>query len=484
MKTKPCGRRAKLRLFEPKSISLVSPPEFHLVLYEKRNRAAISLKQVRELCHLAMALIPKERGCAVRTEHSKGRYMDQDLKNKISGAISSRDLEQVRLLFTDHPAAINPPPPAPAWVEVAVNAMTATGGTPVLSPMLRLLIDLGCDINASKTTFSPLSKMAHAGSVEIVRFFLEHGADPNMDKPVIWAIQNEHGNSLELVKLLELHGADLHRCFPVWEGRQINALFTAEIHKKHDVVEYLRSLGAQLPQQPSKLERKAPANRARSRHRGAAISMPVALMHPFDKIYCLLIEMIPELIGSFQYPEPLCIARAYYYDTHAPCTYLDVRCVSVTQRQQVLEKKQNQPDGARFYLWSPGEECGTRLGVPIPEDPETRSMPQALKDFIRWNTPDAQIKRLFATVHKLLDVDSHLYMQEFRKTLQLVTMKLNELDWSEVCEVSDDFVIAPADGSRFFARDADDLEGGIPAARLGLLQSRGFLGPSERLLGR
>lgn len=234
----------------------------------------------------------------------------------------------------------------------------------------------------------------------------------------------------------------------------------------------------------------------------------------FQALESLLIERIPQVLASVPHAEPLCIVRIYYYDTHAPYTYLDFQTVSVSQRQSKLAAFQDsRPEGPLFYLWSPGERCGTHLRVAIPDDPappendddddavdlldiddeaELAAVIQNALDELdnadlTENSPDGEIKRLFGAVNKLLDYellaqDSPPAMELFRSMLQSVTMQLNQLDWATICKVSDDFVIAPADGSRHFAQDEADLRGGIPDSKIRQLQSRGFLGPDSALL--
>ena len=72
-------------------------------------------------------------------------------------------------------------------------------------------------------------------------------------------------------------------------------------------------------------------------------------------------------------------------------------------------------------------------------------------------------------------------MRPYQRMLQRVSRKLNAKDWSVYCPVTDDFVIAPADGSQYFAGDEDyaDIVNGIPPKRLAFLRSRGLFGPSE-----
>jgi hypothetical protein len=84
-------------------------------------------------------------------------------------------------------------------------------------------------------------------------------------------------------------------------------------------------------------------------------------------------------------------------------------------------------------------------------------------------------------VYELLSESEDKYMPALQRMLRRVSRELNKKDWSAICEVTDDFVIAPADGSQFFAGDQDyaDLVKSIPPKRLALLRSRGLLGPDE-----
>jgi hypothetical protein len=185
-------------------------------------------------------------------------------------------------------------------------------------------------------------------------------------------------------------------------------------------------------------------------------------MASFDQLVPLLVDAIPKAVSALKLKKPVCIVRIYYYDTHAPCTYLSLRTVSAECRDQVVAAKGR---NAPFYLWSSGEDCGDgTVGLP-PEKPAGK--------------PDKQIAALFEKVYDLLCEDEDEYMDPFREMLRQVAAKLNALDWSKVCKVTDDFVVAPADGSMHFGDDYEDLVASVPEERLELLRSRGFLGPEE-----
>lgn len=178
--------------------------------------------------------------------------MNSDLQRSIRDTIRSGNVEKVRAMLQEHPDLINPANPSLTWMEVAAysESVAAAGGL----QMILMLIDLGCDINASGLTqLSPLSSIVSEGNINVARCLLENGADPNLNRAVISAVNDGKRNSLELLKLLEQYGADLHRCFPLGNtGKEINALSMAMLYKKQDVVEYLKSKGAQLPGEKGK----------------------------------------------------------------------------------------------------------------------------------------------------------------------------------------------------------------------------------------
>jgi hypothetical protein len=183
----------------------------------------------------------------------------------------------------------------------------------------------------------------------------------------------------------------------------------------------------------------------------------------FDCLVPRLVAAIPSAVAKGKPTEPLCIVHIYYYDTHAPLTYLTLRLGTTAEREEVIAKRER---NAPFYLWSSGEVFGKQQ-VDIPADPP-------LNDF------DQQITALFEQVYALLSESEDTYMPPFRRALQKVARQLNDFDWSLTCPVTDDFVVVPADGSQFFAGDDyADLTESVPAERLELLRSRRLLGPGK-----
>jgi hypothetical protein len=181
-------------------------------------------------------------------------------------------------------------------------------------------------------------------------------------------------------------------------------------------------------------------------------------MRSFDKLVPLLVDAIPLAIASLRLVSPICIVRIYYYDTHAPCTYLSLRTISSACRKDVLK---NQGKDGLDHLWASGNQCGDgRIDIPT-----EKSSSKA----------DKELKSLFAEVYKRLceAEDEEATMIRFGKMLCKVAKKLNAVDWQEVCPTTDDFAIVPADGTTEFRADVEDFIDSVPAARKSALIARG-----------
>ena len=134
--------------------------------------------------------------------------------------------------------------------------------------------------------------------------------------------------------------------------------------------------------------------------------------------------------------------------------------MTAQRRAQLLAEK---GPSALYHLWAANEEGCDGPDVQL-------DGPQPITD-------------LFAQVYDLLCQSEEQHMPPFRALLQRVALALNQQDWSGVCPVTDDFVVVPADGSRFFCDEYCDIAGSVPAQRLELLRSRGLLGPGKHWEG-
>lgn len=187
----------------------------------------------------------------------------------------------------------------------------------------------------------------------------------------------------------------------------------------------------------------------------------MTLKRTLSSLVPLLVDAIPQAIAGLKPSSPLCMIRIRYYDTHAPCTYLSVETVTAERRAAVVNEKGSE---APFVLWGLDEQCRDD-DVMVPSEVPT-------------GKAEKEIATLFEKVYDALVAHEEKNMVPFRKMLWELARKLNTADWKKVAATTDDFVVVPADGSGFFRDDFNDIFKSIPAVRLNLLASRGFL-PEE-----
>lgn len=174
----------------------------------------------------------------------------------------------------------------------------------------------------------------------------------------------------------------------------------------------------------------------------------------FEALVPLLVDEIPKRIAALKLKQPIFRLRIYYYDTHAPATYLMLVPSTEDYRAELIRKH---GDESRHELWVGGD------GTDVPKCELFDPRP---------------IAKLFNQVYKLLDEKESFYMVQFRAMLHRVAWRLNRLDWTGICPVTDDFFVVPHDGSAHFDNGWPDVVRSIPPERLELLRSKGF-GPPD-----
>src|SRR5262249_2185782 len=158
----------------------------------------------------------------------------------------------------------------------------------------------------------------------------------------------------------------------------------------------------------------------------------------FASLVPRLVDAIPRTVAALGLAEPICCLRIYYYDTHAPCAYLLLRPVDESFRRKVLAEKGRD---ALYYLWASAEDMKGDAPEAIFGEAEA----------------DPATGDLFRRIYDFLSEDEERYMSIYRMSLQKASYQLNLMDWRSVCPVTDDFVVAPADGSQCFADDYPDI---------------------------
>lgn len=178
----------------------------------------------------------------------------------------------------------------------------------------------------------------------------------------------------------------------------------------------------------------------------------------FAKLRSLLFVAIPAVLKGSDIGEPITILRLNYYDSHAPCAYLDFRCLSNSTCDAIVAKR----GAAAFdWLWGSGEECGKRLRISLPSDPENSS-------------DKSDLAACFRKVYRLLS-NERKFMPQYRRCLQAVAYELNQFDWTATLSVTDGFVIVPADGSMYFCDDESEIVCSVPPDKLTFYLDRGYL---------
>lgn len=127
---------------------------------------------------------------------------------------------------------------APTWLNVAVLSRDVA--------TVKTLLDLGFDVNAlsGKEQSSALGVAIDKNHYEIAVCLLSRGANPNVSRPLIGALNRESTeNKMAFVKLLVEHGCDVNRLYDLY-GDATKGFTALDWTKDPEVVAYLRSKGA------------------------------------------------------------------------------------------------------------------------------------------------------------------------------------------------------------------------------------------------
>jgi ankyrin repeat protein len=115
----------------------------------------------------------------------------------------------------------------------------------------KLLLDRGWTVHSTPggRSIHPLWN-AKGEHYEMAKFLLDNGADPNMERSLIGAINSEE--PLKWVKLFVDYGADVNWCVLIYgpEDEWATPLSWAKDNENQDVVNFLLSKGAVMPDDP------------------------------------------------------------------------------------------------------------------------------------------------------------------------------------------------------------------------------------------
>lgn len=124
------------------------------------------------------------------------------------------------------------------------------------------LLELGADINEQDSNgFTPLCWAVMYERKDAVTLLLESGADPNLNCPIFNVACQGLDDPIDMAKLLLDHGADINQPFLASGLPPRNVLSEAIDEGDDDIVEFLKSRGAKLPdkrrQRPERVSRRA-----------------------------------------------------------------------------------------------------------------------------------------------------------------------------------------------------------------------------------
>lgn len=188
-------------------------------------------------------------------------------------AVTGGDAQGVQRLLKKHPALRDCWAVGQTWLH---HAAEEEADDPT---MVRTLLDAGMDVNVGQENddAGPLVNAIGCGNIQIARFLLEQGANPDQGRTLI-AAANE--GSLELVKLLLEHGAEINKTYPneLAEDAPMNALGQAIAYGHQELEQFLRAQGAVEPGQPASTGPSSPrAERLRSLAQSLGTVQPLAL---------------------------------------------------------------------------------------------------------------------------------------------------------------------------------------------------------------
>lgn len=187
----------------------------------------------------------------------------------------------------------------------------------------------------------------------------------------------------------------------------------------------------------------------------------------------LIAEAVPMLAAEvctiakrLRISSPMFRLKFWYYDTCAPCCYFMAHGLTASERDDILRH-----DGisAGYNIWD-----------------QTGSIEFQIGDFSEQETPS---KAIMAKAYAYMSMgreerkaagltDDALVMS--RLIAQRLSWHLNQLDWQNVCSVTDDFIVYAQNGTDYGCDCYEDIVASVPRQKLELLRQRGFLGEGSR----
>ena len=172
---------------------------------------------------------------------------DVQKRDQLAGAISWKNEERINQLLSGDTGFLSKRAKysSETWLGQAVKNDCSIS-------VLESLLAAGCDPNGylkSPKESRPLEIAVSKDRIDAIKWLLDHGADPNIGRPLVAAINHEKPSNLQLAMLTLLldGGASINQTYPLFgdETKCFSVLDWACLYRiSEDVISYLKSRGA------------------------------------------------------------------------------------------------------------------------------------------------------------------------------------------------------------------------------------------------
>jgi hypothetical protein len=175
------------------------------------------------------------------------QFDDVQKRDQLAGAISWKNEERINQLLAGDTGFLSKRAKysSETWLGQAVKNDCSIS-------VLESLLAAGCDPNGflkSPNESRPLEIAVSKDRIDVIKWLLDHGADPNIGRPLVAAINHEKSSDLQLAMLTLLldGGASINQTYPLFgdETKRFSVLDWACLYRiSEDVISYLKSRGA------------------------------------------------------------------------------------------------------------------------------------------------------------------------------------------------------------------------------------------------
>ena len=179
-----------------------------------------------------------------------------------------------------------------------------------------------------------------------------------------------------------------------------------------------------------------------------------------DESLSLMVSEVVEQAENLKLSSPLARLKFWYYDTSAPKCYFSGSAITEADRVRILRD-----DGinAAYNLWDgPGS---IEITVGLKDESQCKSYFSQAYEMMSLSAQERKIANLSEQANEVSRLIS-----------QALSRHLNQFDWSEVCSVTDDFIVYAQNGTDRGCDCYADIVASVPKQKLELLIARGLMG--------